>query len=377
MTDRLSTLLHDEASHLRVPPPPTRDVLVRGRGLRRRRRLATGLAAAVVAAIVGGSALALTTVGTGHERVTEPAAPSGYVDGGAYSVGSRIHVAGTDKVARIGGKVKALYYTSAGVVVRHGTDAATDASGPSEYSLVTPQGRVEPLGFELGDRVPSTEPAAPYLAYADADGGGWAVVVRDVATDSEVARVHLDGSFTWGGWVAPPVALSGDTVYVALDDRTATVDWRTGEIGTAEELADGFPDLTGGRAVSRRQDDTVTVLELTTGKTLLTYPGDHFAYVTLSPDGRYAKVVLQDQPSAIKPPGISEEEGFQVFDLDTGKRTTFRRPAWDLGWTPDGHLLGATDSDVTICAPGTGRCTTTGADNGRGPIKLGGLGYES
>ena len=201
-------------------------MLSRGRGLRRRRRLASGLAAAVVVAAVGGSAVALTSISTGQQRLTEPAATPGYRSGGAFAVGQRIHVAGTDTVAQVPGKVKALYYTSAGVVVRHGTDPNTDAPGPSDYSLVDAQGEVQPLDLELGDRVPSTEPGAPYLAYADADGTGWAVVVRDVSSDTEVARVHLDGSFTWGGWAAPPVALSGDTVYVALDDRTATVDWR-------------------------------------------------------------------------------------------------------------------------------------------------------
>ena len=377
MTDRLSTLLHDEATRLAVPPPAPDGVLRRGRSLRRRRQLASGLAIAVVAAAVGGTAVALTSYGPGHERLTEPAAPSRYLEGGAFAVGSRIHVAGTDTVARIPGKVKALYYTSAGVVVRHGTDSNTDAPGPSKYSLVTPAGLIRALDLELGDRVPSTEPGAPYLAYADADAGGWAVVVRDVSTDTEVARVHVDGSFTPDGWAAPPVALSGDTVYVALDDRNVAVDWETGKVGTQESLAPGYFGVTGGRVISTDKDSTIRVVDLATGKELLTYPGDHFAYVTLSPDGRYAKVVLQDESAAIEPPDVGEEDGFQVFDLETGKRTTFHRPAWDLGWTPDGHLLGATDSEVTLCAADTGTCTTTEADNGSGPIKLGGLSYES
>ena len=292
-------------------------------------------------------------------------------------MGSRIHVSGTDTVAQVPGEVKALYYTSAGVVVRHGTDSNTDAPGPSHYSLVTPEGLLRDIDLELGDRVPSTEPGAPYLAYADADAGGWAVVVRDVSTDTEVARVPVDGSFTWGGWAAPPVALSGDTVYVALDDGNAAVDWRTGKVARQESGTPGSFGVRGGRTISTDEDGTIRVVDLATGEELLTYPGDHFAYVTLSPDGRYAKVVLQDESAAIDPPDVGEEDGFQVFDLDTGKQTTFHRPAWELGWTPDGHLLGATDSEVTLCAPDTGTCTTTEADNGAGAIKLGGLSYES
>ena len=135
--------------------------------------------------------------------------------------------------------------------------------------------------------------------------------------------------------------------------------------------------VAGGRAVSRTRDATSRVFDLETGETLLTYPGDHFAYVTLSPDGRYAKVVLQDDSAVIDPPDVGEEDGFQVFDLESGKRTTFHRPAWDLGWTPDGHLLGATDSEVTTCSPQTGTCVTSESDNGRGPVKLGGIDYES
>ena len=377
MTERLSSLLQAEAEALAIPAPTAQRVLALGHARRRRRRVTQGLAATVVAGIVAGGALTLTSYGSDHQRLIEPAGRADYSAGGAYAVGSRIHVAGTDTVAEIPGQVKALYYTSVGVVVRHGTDANTDSPGPSDYTLVTPDGLVRTLDLELGDRVPSTEPGAPYLAYADADGSGWAVVVRDVSSDTEVARVHVDGSFTSGGWFAPPVSLSGDTVYVALDDQNAAVDWRTGKVDMQEGRAPGSFGVTGGRVISTGKDDTIRVVDLSSGKELLTYPGDHFAYVTLSPDGRYAKVVLQDETAALKPPDIGEEDGFQVFNLDTGKRTTIRRPAWDLGWTPDGHLIGATKSEVTICAPDTGKCTTTEVDNGAGTIKLGGMSYES
>lgn len=45
MTDRLATLLHDEADRLDVPAPPAADILRGGRRIRRRRRLAAGGAA--------------------------------------------------------------------------------------------------------------------------------------------------------------------------------------------------------------------------------------------------------------------------------------------------------------------------------------------
>ncbi|MCW2842879.1 MAG: hypothetical protein JWN22_795 [Nocardioides sp.] len=61
----------------------------------------------------------------------------------------------------------------------------------------------------------------------------------------------MPGSFTWGGWSGPPVALSGDTVYVGADDVTRTVDWRTGEIGETDTVPPGYPDVAGGRTLEQ------------------------------------------------------------------------------------------------------------------------------
>ena len=44
MTERLSTLLHDQASVVDVPTAPTADILTRGRGIRRRRRATAAVA---------------------------------------------------------------------------------------------------------------------------------------------------------------------------------------------------------------------------------------------------------------------------------------------------------------------------------------------
>ena len=51
MTERLSTLLRDEAEHLVVPAPPADRVLAQGHGLRRRRRLTRGVAVVATVAV--------------------------------------------------------------------------------------------------------------------------------------------------------------------------------------------------------------------------------------------------------------------------------------------------------------------------------------
>ena len=58
MTDRLSTLLHDEASAIDVPSPAAGTVIARGRRLRQRRRArnaVAGAVAVVVAVVVIGA----------------------------------------------------------------------------------------------------------------------------------------------------------------------------------------------------------------------------------------------------------------------------------------------------------------------------------
>ena len=68
--------------------------------------------------------------------------------------------------------------------------------------------------------MPSTDPGQPYLAYADAGAARSQVVVLDVSTDAEVARVDVPGVPDWGGWEAPPVALDGEDVFVSSQTGT-------------------------------------------------------------------------------------------------------------------------------------------------------------
>ena len=381
MTDRLATLMHEETDTLPVPPAPAAEILTHGHRLVRRRRygIAAGSVGAVAAAaLVAAALLPAGGGGNGAERVIDPATAA-YLSHGAWAEGSTIHVG--DATTTVDGKVKSLYYTSAGVVVRSGNVAWTDSSGPSEYGVVDPDGHVRSLDLDLGDRVPGTDPTEPYLAYADGSGSTWHVHVVDVRTGEEVGDVVVAGAFTWGGWEAPPVGLSGDTVYVGLDKAAPAVNWRTGQVTpTSPLLRSRMPEVAGGRTVAGdlhwNADSTISgsinVTDVATGKVLLERTMSVWGYYRLSPDGRYAMLALEEDPS-----GAALPSGFDVYDVDTGASTHFSGNTWDYGWTPEGNLLRFGKDTLSVCDASTGSCHDSPISRGAGELRIAGNSYES
>lgn len=377
MTERLTTLLREEAGDLRAPATPTAAILASGHRLRRRRRvLEVAGAGALALVLAGGTALALGGGGDDERdgRAIDPATTA-YLDHGAFATGSTVHLTGAGPIGSVdvGEPVKVLYYTSAGLLVRSGATPWTDDPGPSHYSLVTPDGSLRVLDLDLGDRVPATDPDQPVMAYAEAAGDGtWDVVVRDVARDEEVSRTTVRGEFGWGGWEAPPVELDGDLVYVGLDGPPAVVDWREEAVVETPEGLDpsSVPSVAGGLTV-RSGRGTIDVVDVATGDVVFSTPDGGYPYIDLSPDGRFAKVVQQDE---------SEGEGFDVVDLASGEVSTVDRAPWDLGWTPAGNLVSVDleAGELTTCTPDGGSCTTDPISGPtRGELKLAGLAYES
>jgi hypothetical protein len=374
MTERLSTLLHDEAHDLPIPAAPGDAILSRGRTKVRRRRIGAVAGVAAVASL----GVALTT---GPDLRPAPGPADGAADpsGWAVSTGSTVHL-GNGATAKLPAKIKSIYYTSAGTVVRTGRRSSTDAPD-SAYALVTDDGAVHSLGLQLGDRAPSTDPTLPYLAYAEPRGeghDGWNVVLRDVDTGDVAASVAVDGAFTWGGWNAPPVALDGDHVYVALDEATLDVDWRTGQVSPAPHmLGSFFPDVDGGRTVLvDDRANTSTVVDVATGRTLMQTSQDQ-GQLMLSPDGRFALVVGMaecDEDGTC----TMEDPETEVLDVATGARiATLHLDSRDFGWTPDDRVLTTEGGAVETCSPRTGACEPTGTRLGDGSIKVGGALYES
>ena len=408
MAELLSDLLRAEADTLDVPPAPVHEIVTAGRGMRRRRRWSGTLvmAAAAASVVVGGLVLSPglrddlppdPSVAL-HERVDATfsasetaAAQEALRSDGAYAVGSRVYLGDEAYGVEVGDPaVRGLYYTSAGVLVRHGKDYAMDGSSRDSYSLVGTDGSLTGLDLRIGDVSPSTDPTQPYFAYARRGSeSDWEVVLLDLRDGTPAAIVPLDGDFTWGGWAAPPVALSGERVYVGLDDATVAVEWHTGEVTRTPLPASSYPDVNADRYLqvdNGVSDDgmelaaRVQVRDALTGDTLFDVDaGDRWA--SLSPDGRYVLILpyllVGDRGQ------VQRTEGAKLHDITTG--ATMALPASEVGgygWTPEGRLFSVTRHDVTMCDPQARACETRplGADitdEDLATIRLGGVVNES
>jgi hypothetical protein len=263
-----------------------------------------------------------------------------------------------------------MYYTSTGLLVRTNATGNSDGGAPFHFSLIRDDGSVAALDLTLGEVVPSTDPRQPYLAFATGDGADAQVVIHDVSTDQEVARVDVPGVDWSGGWEAPPVTLAGDLVYVGGGAETTTVlNWRTGEVGTTSEVDPLWPQA-GGRAMVGRDDGTLEIVDVATGERLVSLPGLDAPWGSISPDGRFATIYEQG----------AMEDSFDVYDLDQGTHTSIDAAPWGFGWTAGGDLYGVDKSGVRDCDSETGRCTRTPLPDGTSlgdHVVLGGRTYES
>lgn len=378
MTERLTQLLHDEAEHLAIPSPAAGATLRRGRALRRRRRAGGLAAAAAVLAVVGGG-VALTGGQTEHSaEPTVTPAMQRYLAGGAYAVGGTVHFgdAGNPAVP-FPGRIKSLLYTAEGLVVRTGTPANDPVEEHVAYALLSPEGDVRELDVDLGHRIPGADAGSSRLVYADGSARDWELVVVDLATARETERIPLDGQFTWADYEAPPVGLSEDTAYVALDGGTVAVDLDSGRSRPAAAIpARTVPVVASGRAAVKTTRG-LDVIDLATGTTVLQVDTGEHDLGSLSPDGRFLKVAHQELLSRYDDREfVSQDRGFEVYDVSSGAHVTFDARPWDFGWTPDGHLLDVDRRGVTLCAPTTGDCTTTEHPVGTGRIRIPGTGFE-
>ncbi|GAA3807389.1 hypothetical protein [Nocardioides panacisoli] len=345
MTERLNDLLVEEADGLDVPAPPAGAILHRARGLRRRRQGLVGIAAAAAAVVAIGGVAALTGGDSG--TAADPAATTGSAP--TFTVGTTLYF-GDGHTAEIDDKaVKSIYYTSAGVLVRHGNNSWSDGGGPQRFSLVSPDGTVHPLGLVTEETVHATDPAQPYVVYGQNVDGTLQLVVYDVTADREAARVDVGD--TKGNWF--PVALDGDTAYVqdGYDGDTYAVQWRTGDVGPSD--LSSIWEVAGGHATSASAGH-LEVTDLATGKTLLDVAAN--GSLDLSPDGRFAIVVDEDAGMSGKPTPSD------VYDVATGSHVSVPGAAYDWGWTADGDLFKVAGGKLTTCDSVTGDCATTDVD---------------
>lgn len=367
MTDRLRVLLREEADTLDVPSPAPHEVLRRGRSVRRRHQAASAVAALAVAGVVAGTALVAThdPGGRGSEQPAQRVDETTGETGVTFSVGTTLWYDDATRSVEIPDTaVKSLFYTSAGVLVRHGDNNWSDGGGEQRFSLVTPEGEVSTLGLVTEEVAHTTDPAQPYVAWAEVVDGTLTAVVHDVVTDEEVAR-----------WPVPDAEgarfvtsqLAGEMLFLRVlsedEESYFEVEWRTGE---AAPLDEDVSDLGGGRAVVGR-----SVVDLATGDVLWSASDD--AAIDLSPDGRF------------------------VLLSSYGMRTTYRTVAIDeagdpvrlagsprgYAWTAGSELYSVTARAITTCDPATGDCSESPVDLGVSrrelleTLRLGGAAYES
>jgi hypothetical protein len=271
----------------------------------------------------------------------------------SYAVGPTVHLGHRATTVQMPEFAQSLYYTSAGLLVRTNKDGSSDGGAPFHFELVKAHGKTEKLGVTLGEVVPSTDPKQPYLAWARMKGGHIRVVVRNVRTDRNVAVVAVPGTFDWGGWSAPPVALVGSRVYVGTNDQTEVVNWRTGRAMTSTTVPGSqFPDVHGNHAVVEGTQST-RVVDVASGKVVLKVAQRHgFVFVQLSPDGRFATT------SGGMGEGVSGP--FTVYDLRQGTSVRLHNADWGYGWSADGdHVYRVNGSTMTTCNAATGACHAT------------------
>ena len=271
----------------------------------------------------------------------------------SYAVGPTVHLGHGATTVQMPEFAQSLYYTSAGLLVRTNKDGSSDGGAPFHFELVKAHGKTEKLGVTLGEVVPSTDPKQPYLAWAKMKGGHIRVVVRNVRTDRNVAVVAVPGTFDWGGWIAPPVALVGSRVYVGTNDQTEVVNWRTGRARTSTTVPGSrFPDVHGNHAVVEGAHAT-RVVDVTSGNVLLKVSQRHrFVFVQLSPDGRFA--------TTSGGMGVGVSGPFTVHDLRRGTSVRLHKADWGYGWSADGdRVYRVNGSTMTTCNAATGACHAT------------------
>jgi len=375
MTERLSALLHQEVDRIDVPLPPVRDALAAGRRLRRRRRLTQVVAVAAVVGVVGAGVAAVTGGSDGPRNsddgmVADTAPTREPVDfGPIFASGNTLYLDKGATPIAMGEIVQAMYYTSAGLLVRTNETGASDGGAPFHFALVRADHTVTQLDLTLGEVVPSTDPRLPYVAYAQADGDAVQVAVHDVVTDQEVARVDVPGLEWSGGWEAPPVTLAGDRVYVGGGETTTVVNWHTGDLSETDLVRAAHPQA-AGRSLLFSDENTLEIVDVASGEALVTLTGLDSPWGSISPDGRHAMVYEQGRI----------EGPFDVYNLDQDTHVSIDSRPWEFGWTAGGDLYSVDRSGVHECDTTTGRCTDSPLPDGTSIGKnlvLGGKTYES
>lgn len=220
MTTDLRDVLHEELDRLTVPPGDLARARERGTLIRRGRRTVAGAAAVLAAGVVAGVLLLGSGPGGPTPRGLDPV---GRLD---FSHGVRAY-ADPGFVLHLGGRA-----FPAKQIDQIDTDATATPYGVLYYSDGRPTLLDETGAFtdlEPGADRTSNHPTAkmdsqnPWAAYGVTHDGEAEVVVRDLATDEDVARTTVDGATVID-------ALDDGVVMLRTADGTSAWDTATGDL---------------------------------------------------------------------------------------------------------------------------------------------------
>lgn len=340
MTDRLAQLMHDEADRLPVPPPPVELIAARGRRDRRRRTATTALAGIAAALVIGGATWGATQLFEDEE--VQPISPNGM--GPVFSIFDTAYVDGSPVQLRNG--VEEFHYTADGVLLR----VLGQGTGTAPLTFVSPDGEATSVGSVPTLARIATDPRSEEVAIALINDGRVTVELREAATGDLVKRLPLTGVEA-GPEDGATVSLTPDAVFVNVyGERPRMIDIESGEVSTVPEMSGA-----AGRTVTAGPDfDLFRVVDARTGAELLEIDPRGLAIVTLSPDGRYARVEPTD--SRRDDPGVTTD----FYDVATGDKVAL--PGWngDFGWTARGEpfIVDPLEDSLTTCDVASGECTT-------------------
>lgn len=277
-----------------------------------------------------------------------------------YTSGSSIHFATTGEVVEVERDILFTHYSAAGIL------AEVEPTNPRRYAdlvLVRKDGTVTDVAVPAQASF-ATDPESRHFAWTDPEKDPGTVVVVDLLTGEEQARVTVPGRRILQG----QVSLEGDVVWLHDGDFSGAfrIDWRTGDV---EKVELGYPpsQVHGQVAVTRGGSEGLLeaglgrpgVIDLQTGRLIVR--GNRWQ---LSPAGN----AVGREQARYADGGIPVSGHLVIHRVPKGRTTRFPltydgRVETDWGWTADGtQVLWFEGSTLHACEIATRDCTTTETD---------------
>lgn len=350
MTDRLSQLLHQEATHIPTPAVPDPATLaLDGQRLRRRRQVTNGVAVAAAVAVVAVGSAAVWQ-GLTDERSPDVAAEIPR-DAVVYGWRDQVHI--DDLTVSVPGSVTDVDLTARGVLVT--------SQVPDRLTLVRADGTSMDLGAPPDPSEVVTDPGSEVFVYTETQAGELVLVVRDLESGDVVQELPVDRQPG-----RPGLSFDDGTVYLGYGrEGIVALDLASGDSSPLGLATSGLPAVRDGRAVvsDLGMSSTYRVVDVATGETLLAFLGRGLQDGSLSPDTRWIVAVRLTMGSGLVPLDEESPPEVTVYDVMSGEKLVLDEADSGVGWawTLAGELFRIDGDEVVRCDPASGSCARTPA----------------